>query len=191
MFLIYQAVVFSGNDSGIAQMKNEPMSVNNIEVLAGYRPGLIGDITKLHAEYYFENWGFHINFETQVATELSQFCLRFDPASDGLWASYIDRRFVGSIAIDGSLRETEGFRLRWFIVPPEFQGTGIGATLLDKAVDFCSRHGFPRVFLWTFKGLDAARFLYERVGFVLTEEHSFSGWGAEIVEQKFTLDLNK
>ena len=155
----------------------------------GYQPGLIGEITRLHAVYYYENWGFHINFETQVATELSQFCLRMTPETDGLWSATIDGKFTGSVAIDGSLRETQGARLRWFIVSPEFQGTGIGRVLLKEAIEFCHQKRLKKVFLWTFKGLEAARLLYQRAGFALVEEHVFSGWGSEITEQKFELNF--
>ncbi len=170
-------------------MKKNTLSSSGIKIQTGYVPGLIGDITRLHALYYYENWGFHINFETQVATELSQFCLRLNPGTDGLWSSYIDGNFVGSVAIDGSLGESQGARLRWFIVTPEFQGTGIGRVLLKEAIDFCHEKGLPRVFLWTFKGLEAARLLYERVGFTVVEEHPFDGWGGDIIEQKFELNL--
>lgn len=170
-------------------MKNNTLFSSGNEILSGYRPGLIGEITRLHAVYYYENWGFHINFETQVATELSQFCLRLNPETDGLWSSKIDGKFTGSVAIDGSLRETEGARLRWFIVEPAFQGTGIGRVLLKQAIDFCGQKGLNKIFLWTFKGLEAARTLYERAGFILVEEHVFSGWGSEITEQKFELNL--
>lgn len=172
-------------------MEQNNSSSDGIAIQAGYRPGLIGDITRLHSVYYYENWGFHINFETQVATELSQFCLRLNPATDGLWSSSIDGKFVGSVAIDGSLRETQGARLRWFIVTPEFQGTGVGKVLLKEAIDFCRKNGLNKIFLWTFKGLEAARFLYERAGFTLVEEHPFSGWGGDIIEQKFELNLER
>lgn len=162
---------------------------SSAELVSGYRPGLIGDITKLHATYYFEHWGFHINFETQVATELSEFCLRLNPDFDGLWSAHKDGNFLGSIAIDGSMQNTQGARLRWFIVRPDFQGTGLGKALFTTALGFCVEKRLPRVFLWTFKGLEAARHLYEKVGFVITEDHTFSGWGSDITEQKFEVDL--
>ena len=39
--------------------------------------------------------------------------------------------------------------------------------------------------LWTFKGLDAARHLYERHGFRLAEEYAGAQWGVNLVEQRF------
>jgi len=39
--------------------------------------------------------------------------------------------------------------------------------------------------LWTFRGLDAARRLYESVGFSLVEELKVTQWGQEIDEQRY------
>jgi len=45
------------------------------------------------------------------------------------------------------------------------------------------------VFLWTFKGLEGARRLYETVGFKLCEESQIDQWGQTIREQKYELEL--
>lgn len=157
--------------------------------IVGYYPGVIGEVTRLHAVYYAENWGFDITFETQVGRELSEFLASFQTGRDGFWAARMDSRFVGSIAIDGSLRGTEGARLRWFIVEPSLQGNGIGRVLMDHALAFCREAGHKTVYLWTFAGLDAARRIYEHAGFVLDEEHGVDQWGGVIREQKFLLSL--
>lgn len=155
--------------------------------LTGYFPGAMGKITELHAVYYHDHWGFDISFETQVGRELSEFLSRFDSERDGFWVAKVNGDFGGAIAIDGS--QPEGARLRWFIVRPELQGMGIGNVLLREAVDFCRAAGHQKVYLWTFEGLEAARIVYERHGFVLTEEHEVAQWGNMIREQKFELDL--
>jgi hypothetical protein len=41
------------------------------------------------------------------------------------------------------------------------------------------------VYLNTFKGLDAARALYDRAGFRLVAEATGSTWGREVTEQRF------
>ncbi|MEW6350575.1 MAG: GNAT family N-acetyltransferase [Thermodesulfobacteriota bacterium] len=155
----------------------------------GYYPGVVGRIVALHGEYYHEHWGFDVTFETQVASELSEFVARFDPNRDGLWTVLPDRQFAGAIAIDGHKAETEGARLRWFIVAPHCHGKGLGSVLIDQALGFCRSRGFARVYLWTFRGLVSAARLYESRGFRLTEEHSVAQWGGLIAEQKFELDL--
>jgi GNAT superfamily N-acetyltransferase len=155
----------------------------------GYFPGVIGRVTEAHALYYHRHWGFDASFETQVASELSAFVAGYDSQRDGLWAALQENRGVGFIAIDGREARTAGARLRWFIVLPECQGTGIGHQLIRTALGFCRRQGYPRVFLWTFQGLAAARGLYEKCGFALREEHDVAQWGQRIREQKFELKL--
>jgi len=162
--------------------------LNGLE-LVGYYPGVVGKITEIHATYYYENWSFDVSFETQVGTELSEFIRDFEEDKDGFWVATIDGKFAGAIAIDGSEADKEGARLRWFIVPPEFQGRGVGGILIKRAIDFCREVNSRKVYLWTFEGLDEARSLYEREGFRLTQEHDVHQWGQDIKEQKFQLDL--
>jgi GNAT superfamily N-acetyltransferase len=157
--------------------------------IRGYYPGVVGKITEQHAVYYHENWGFDVTFETQVGGELSEFVRHFDGNRDGLWVAVKKDDFAGAIAIDGVNAFDEGARLRWFIVDPQYQGCGIGKNLIAQAIAFCKQKGFPKVFLWTFKGLEAARRLYEAVGFQLCEESQVAQWGQTIKEQKYELEL--
>jgi GNAT superfamily N-acetyltransferase len=157
----------------------------------GYFPGAIGMITEAHAVYYHEHWGFDVSFETQVGRELSEFMAAFEEGRDGFWAATEGGRFAGSVAIDGREAHPEGARLRWFIVDQNYQGTGLGKSLLRRAVDFCRKTGFPRIYLWTFEGLHAARTLYEGEGFRLCEEHAVNQWGQQITEQMYELPFKR
>jgi len=157
--------------------------------LKGHYPGAIGKIIELHATYYYKNWGFDVSFETQVGRELSEFIGDFKEERDGFWIAEVDEQFAGSVAIDGRGGNVDGVRLRWFIVSPEYQGKGIGRTLLRTAVTFCKSVDCTNVYLWTFKGLDAARALYEEEGFRLHEEHDVKQWGNTITEQKFVFQF--
>lgn len=157
--------------------------------LSGYIPGAIGRIAELHGIYYHEHWGFDLFFESKVAMELSEFLRRFNEAHNGFWVASVEEKLVGSIAIDGFHRNSKGGHLRWFIVAPENQGQGIGKMLLEKAVEFCRKMKFNKVYLWTFSGLDPARHLYEKFGFRLCEEHEGKQWGRTVTEQKFELIL--
>ena len=159
--------------------------------IRGYYPGVVGKITELHAVYYHENWGFDVTFETQEGKELCQFVRRFDDKHDGLWVAVKSGEFAGAIAIDGVDAFGDGARLRWFIVDPRFQGSGIGKHLLMQAIEFCRQKKFPKVYLWTFKGLEEARRLYEAAGFQLCEEYRIDQWGQTIFEQKYELDLKE
>jgi len=167
-------------------MQSPPLS--DIQ-LSRYFPGAVGKIIDLHATYYHDNWGFNGTFETQVGRELSEFISEYKENRDGFWVATVGGRFAGSIAIDGRGSTNQGVRLRWLIVAPKFQGLGIGGVLLSKALGFCKDAGYKRIYLWTFKGLEAARVLYERAGFRLCEEHVVDQWGASITEQMFEIYL--
>ena len=155
--------------------------------LTGYYPGAIGAITQLHGMYYHQNWDLGLYFEAKIATELSEFLNRFDPARDGFWLARDGEKFVGAIVIDGKDAEGEGARLRWFILDPAYQGQGVGNLLIEEAMSFCRRVGFRRVYLTTFAGLKAARHLYEKHGFRLSHEEDGSHLTGKssLVEQVF------
>ena len=156
--------------------------------ICGYMPGSIGRIVELHGRYYARDWRFGRSFEAKVASELGELLARLDPTRDGFWIAAEDDEIVGGIAIDGS-HTREAARLRFFIVDSAHRGAGFGEQLMRTALDFCRRAGHQRVFLTTFAGLDAARKLYERHGFVLTEERSDRTWGLEVTEQRFDLHM--
>lgn len=158
--------------------------------LKGYFPGVVGKITELHAVYYWKHWNFDISFETQVATELSDFFRKFDPGIDVFQTATHRGEFLGAVAVDGHYVAEQAARLRWFIVNENYQGAGIGRVLIQKAIELTRICGHRRIYLWTFKGLDAARHLYEQAGFKLTVEHDVDQWGSTISEQKFELELH-
>lgn len=153
--------------------------------LTDYTPGMIGRVTELHGTYYFKHWALGVYFEAKVATELAAFMNRFNPAHDGAWIAKDGEQIVGAIFIDGSDAEGLGARLRWFILAPEAQGRGLGNRLMTEAMTFCREAGFKRVYLTTFKGLDAARHLYDKFGFkvCVEEDGSHLTGKAALIEQ--------
>ena len=69
---------------------------------------------------------------------------------------------------------------------------GIGSILIHAALDFCNEHNYHQVYLWTFKGLDIAQHLYDKAGFVLTEETPNNDWSSvDITEQKMKLESGR
>lgn len=155
----------------------------------GYRPGCIGRIAELHADYYARQAGFGMRFESKVARELAAFCEDYAAERDGLWLALENGKVAGSIAIDGSHAATDGAHLRWFIVADSLRGQGVGKRLLAEAIGFCRARAYARVHLDTFAGLDAARHLYEAHGFRLTDQRRGAQWGREVDEQCFVLTL--
>ncbi len=157
----------------------------------GFYPGVLGEMTWMHGAYYHANWGFDQSFEIEVGRELTEFAKAFDPERDAIVTARSGGRLAGAIAVDGSDAAGQGARLRWFIVAPEHAGRGLGKAILGRAMRFLAERPYPRAFLWTFSGLDAARSLYERNGFVLTIEQSARKWGGVVAVQKFEAVLRE
>jgi GNAT superfamily N-acetyltransferase len=160
-----------------------------IDIRRGHIPGAIGRVVELHGSYYGTHWGFGLFFEAKVASELAGFLGRYEENRDGFWSALRGTRVDGAIAIDGRDAEGEGAHLRWFIVADDLRGMGVGTRLIHAAINFCRRKGYGRVTLATFEGLDAARHLYEKVGFQLVAQHRGAQWGTEVNEQRFLLKL--
>jgi DNA-binding MarR family transcriptional regulator/GNAT superfamily N-acetyltransferase len=156
-----------------------------VEIVTGYRPGIIARITEMHALYYARTSDFGQAFESRVAGGLAEFCGRLENPQNRIWAAMREGQVRGSVAIDGEDLGEGIAHLRWFITDDTLRGTGAGKKLLDAAMDFVDASGFTETHLWTFAGLNAARHLYEVRGFVLVEEYAGSQWGREVLEQRF------
>ncbi len=167
---------------------NRGFKMKNL-IISGYKPGAIGRITELHANYYNKLVGFGQFFEAKVASEMAEFLRRFNGELDGFWVAYLNGKIIGSIAADGIHAKSDGMHLRWFIVQPEYHDRGVGNSLLQAAIDFCKKTTAKRIYLWTFSRLDAARHLYEKFGFSLRQEQEGETWGVSVREQLFELNI--
>ncbi|MEM7499775.1 MAG: GNAT family N-acetyltransferase [Pseudomonadota bacterium] len=163
-------------------------------LLRGFPPGLIGEIASLHGRFYGAGWGFGTGFEATVATEVAAFSWRYDPARDLVLSAWDGDRLAGTVTMDGAPDEVpEGvpgklMQLRWFIVAPSSQGTGLGRRLMDGALAFADEAGPRPVVLHTMAGLDRARALYESRGFRLIGEAEAVRMGEPQVKQTFLRD---
>jgi len=164
-------------------------SLSNVAIIRGYVPGCIGRVAELHGTYYHARWQFGPYFEAKVAGDIAEFMGRYDERRDGLWTASMAERVECSIAIDSVHADAEGAHLRWFIVSDVMRGSGVGSRLMETAIEHCRAMGYPKVYLWTFEGLDAARHLYEKAGFSLVGQHLGRQWGTEVNEQRFELLL--
>ncbi|EPY4080250.1 bifunctional helix-turn-helix transcriptional regulator/GNAT family N-acetyltransferase [Klebsiella quasipneumoniae] len=157
-----------------------------ISLVTGYQPGAIGRIAQMHGEYYARHHDFGAFFEGKVAGGVAEFATRLSSQVNQIWLAMREGKIVGSVAIDGEDLGQQQAHLRWFILDDSCRGTGIGRRLLSEAMAFCDSRQFSAVQLWTFKGLDAARKLYESFGFTLTREWQGDQWGKMMTEQQFT-----
>lgn len=155
----------------------------------GYRPTIIGRIIEMMHSHMNRYYGFSVAFEARIASDIAEFMTRISSPKNETWHAAINGRIVGSISIDGEDLEEGLAHLRWFVVDENVRGAGTGEALLRKAVEFCDNSGFSECHLWTVKGLDAARKLYERHGFELVDEYYGDQWGDNVLEQKFVRQI--
>lgn len=76
-------------------------------------------------------------------------------------------RLVGAVSLFGAWRGAQegSVGVRLLAVPPQERGTGIGRALMTHCIDRARGMGASRVALSTTQEMDAARDLYDRLGF--------------------------
>lgn len=167
-------------------------AVQNYTIQEGYRSGLAGALITLHMHYYSAMWKFGRNFETLVTRDFGLLLDKYDPTRDQLIR--VENRhgdIVGTLIVEASGYPPDVARIRFFVLASCAQGQGLGQAMLAQALETCRHRGQHKLFLTTFKGLDAARTLYARAGFTLTEEFSADDWGEGSQEVRFDLDLSQ
>ncbi len=137
------------------------------------RPGDLGRIVSLHGEAYAPLPGFGQRFEAYVASTIAEYVLDND-SKGRIWLAERGDKLVGCTAI--ALREDNTAQLRWVVVTPAARGAGIGGTLVGKALDYCREQGRESVHLYTTDGLPESQALYEKLGFVITDNEPDELW---------------
>ncbi|KAH8597514.1 acyl-CoA N-acyltransferase [Bisporella sp. PMI_857] len=157
-----------------------------ITIVQDYRPGLLGRVIEMHMDYYSRAFSFGIRFESYLASALGEFLSRLPNSRNQIWVA-IDNseRILGSIFIDGQDLGANKAHLRAFIIDDKLRESGIGRRLLAEALAFVDNGTYSETHLWTFRGLDKARRMYEKNGFVLEAETQGTQFGEETTEQHF------
>jgi GNAT superfamily N-acetyltransferase len=150
------------------------------------RPGDIGNVVRFHGVTYAREHGWDHTFEAYVAGPLAEFAKRRS-ARERLWLAERDEQLAGCVAIVESSRDVA--QLRWFLVDPAHRGAGLGRRLLDHAIRFSRESGYSSIILWTVSALTAATRLYRAAGFDKVEEKPGHLWGADVVEERYELQL--
>lgn len=140
----------------------------------------------LHSTLYNKTYQFSDSFKYYVLKGLTEFMMNREGGE--LWKAEVSGETAGSIAITKA--SDNSAQLRWFALEERYQGVGIGKQLMDTAMEFSCTQQYQHVFLWTVNRLGAARVLYERYGFTLTEEKPNHEWAdGEVVEERWDLDM--
>ncbi len=152
------------------------------------RPPVAGDlgwIVRRHGELYAQAHGWDATFEAYVARIVGEF--GSDPAREALWIAEADGVPVGSVMCAADDDDTA--RLRVLLVEPAVRGLGLGRRLVDECLRFARGAGYRRVVLSTYDAMAEARRIYQRAGFQLDHARPVHEFGADLVDEAWSLDL--
>jgi DNA-binding MarR family transcriptional regulator/GNAT superfamily N-acetyltransferase len=161
-------------------------------VIRTHRPGDIGWLVHRHGAIYDREYGWGDRFEGLVAEIAGRFLRTHDPARERCWiAEYRGAKSsstnVGSIML--VRKSAHVGQLRLLLVEPEARGLGIGRRLVAECIAFAREAGYRKIVLWTNRGLDAAKHLYEEAGFTLDREEPHDDFGVGLIAQVWSLKL--
>ena len=161
-------------------------ATDSITIRENLNAGDLGYLTYLHAKIYKEECQYDLEFEGYVCKTFYDFTLRHSKERDRFFIAEKDGVIVGNVAILG-YSDTEA-QLRWFLIEPEFRGIGLGQKLFKRAMQFCEKMDYKKVWLLTTSDQEKASSMYEREGFKMVEETSQEMWGRVLVEKRYELN---
>ncbi|WP_342361131.1 helix-turn-helix domain-containing GNAT family N-acetyltransferase [Terrarubrum flagellatum] len=155
--------------------------------LRAHRPGDMGWVVAKHGELYAREYGWDLSFEALVAEIAAGFIRNFDPDFERCWIAEMDGEPVGSVFIVKASDEVA--KLRLLIIDPRARGRGLGKKLVDECIRFSRERGYRKIMLWTNDVLTAARAIYVKAGFTLTESEKHHSFGKELVGETWELEF--
>lgn len=172
----------------VGQLIGEPRSISSNEVLLRQpRAGDFGWAVERHGVIYDAEFGWGPGFEGLVAELFGKFAQKHDPVRERCWIAELNGERVGCVFV---VERGPGVaQLRCLLVEPKARGHGVGGKLVNACIEFAREAGYRRMMLWTNKGLESARKIYESVGFRLVEEKAHRDFGPELVGQSWEMDL--
>ena len=168
-------------------MENESVGNCGAFILRPPRPGDLGWVVTRHAVLYAAEYGWGGPFEGMCAQIIADFVASNDLKRQHCWIAEHAGENAGSIFL---MKDSDHVaRVRLLLVEPSARGLGIGEALVDACIGFARQAGYRRVTLWTHSVLTAARRIYQRKGFVLTESKPHDSWGVDVVGETWDLHL--
>ncbi len=162
--------------------------MSNTLILRDPQPGDMGWVIEQHGKLYAQEYGWNWEFEALVAGICADFVKNFQPEWERCWIAELGAQRVGSVFVVRSDEHTA--KLRMLILTPEARGLGLGARLTDEAIAFARFKGYKKMMLWTNSCLLAARAIYEKRGFKLTQSEPYQGFGqTDLISETWHLTL--
>jgi GNAT superfamily N-acetyltransferase len=153
------------------------------------RPGDLGWVVMAHGELYAAEFGWDTSFEALVARIVADYAAAADPAANGAWIAELDGHRVGCVFCVRN--DDQVAQLRILLVDPRARGRGVGRRLVERCTRFARDRGYRQLVLWTNHPLVSARRIYLAAGFRLLAEEPHSSFGADLIGQRYALDLTE
>ena len=184
-------------DQAIKGQDGAQREVGEVIIKEGYTPGLLGRVVDMHMVFYNSALKLDAFFEAKISSWLAELLPRLATPQAAVWtACDTHGKILGSVFMDTASADLISLlpptytgrgkaHFRFFILDESLRGRGIGKILVRKAMDWVDERGLE-CHLWTTKGLDAARRLYDWAGFELMEEVVDARLGRELCVQRMT-----
>ncbi|MEW4428226.1 GNAT family N-acetyltransferase [Paenibacillus pabuli] len=143
-------------------------------------------IVNSHYELYKKEFNYDSSFRSYIAETVNSFIVRSNK-KENIFILEIEGKPSGSISIKQVAEHTA--QLGLFLIEPHFRGSGYGKDRIIKALSFCVDNGFNKVILWTNEELEAARFIYQKIGFKLKITQRSILSNKVLLEEQWELEL--
>ncbi len=141
-------------------------------VIREVRPGE----PSLVSHFYFKIFETQFDFLPNVEQYFLHNCMELfdEPEKSKMWI--IERDGAIKESICAIYRGEHEAQLRMFGMDESLQGKGAGKALMQTAMDFCKEMKYTHISLWTIDICKAARHLYAKFGFKLTDTKVNTSW---------------